>query len=205
MLPHIVPLGSFCFSASLLKRHGNRSCAYPFDWSFISLASVVTLVRNNLADLLDENKLTFSVGANGQRLTGHRDYGPNLFYHHDLSIDNTFSAFQRRSQRLITSLQSGSKFLCTVNYSEYGPTVFAQLRQLAAVLREKSALNELTAVTLMPGFENDMISTYTSDEFRLILVYSNHVRPGDGNYITDGLRLYSSCLEEDLVRTIGII
>lgn len=204
MPTHVVPLGSFCFSASLLKRHGHRACAYPFDWSFISLASVVKLVRNNLSDLLDESKLIFPVGGNGQQPTGHLDYGSNLFYHHDLSIEQTFNSFQRRSQRLISSLQSGSRFLCTVNYSEYGPTVFVELGQLVAALREKSSLNELTAVLLMPGCKNDMISTYVSDGCRLILVYSSHARTGDGNYITDGLRLYSSCLEDDLVRAIGL-
>ena len=65
VITHVLSLGSACFTARFMERHGLRRHAGPFDWVFSSPTMVEHCVADDFASFLDRSALVVNAGSDG--------------------------------------------------------------------------------------------------------------------------------------------
>lgn len=129
----VVSLGSHCYTAGLLERFGLRHSSWPFDWIFSSPSMVAHCLKDRFETFLDKSYYdpvpATERGPHGEGHCEHifykRKFGiRHIFNHHDPLIDAEYEMYVRRTQRLLSLLESDVRKLLLLvvrrfNKSEY--------------------------------------------------------------------------------------
>lgn len=98
---NVIPGGTFCFPASLLKRFGLRSKAFPFDWLFLSIDSLILILSDDFREFLDHDLCLSFCGINDhQEKTMHLRYDKlnplrPTFAHKNILNQDVYSYYSR--------------------------------------------------------------------------------------------------------------
>ena len=129
---HYISIGPYCESANILEKYHRRPQAFPFDYLFSSLSMIRHILTDRCVTFLDKTHLTEKNGA-----THHAFYADYLdteilrkhhyanqlpemaqnmksravFLHHNLLNEETYMAFQRRCDRLLTLMDQHEKIV----------------------------------------------------------------------------------------------
>lgn len=109
-------LGSFCYSAQLLRRNNLREESNPFDWLFSNIDMIKHCIEDDFKSFLDKSYYYSVNPAEGsdEKRCQHRLYESDdkypVFNHHDpLTIDEHYEHFVRSVDRFRKTLQSTEK------------------------------------------------------------------------------------------------
>ena len=212
-LDSFIPLGTFCYSANILKSLGLRSHAYPLDYTFAKLSHISHMLETKFDKLLDKELLYPAITLGPNKSTGHMLYG-HLFRHHDLTDESQLSAMKRRVDRLLENLQMGSIYLCTLNeaHGDYvqestdGVTLSIEQLEFCNRVIEFYQLNRIIMIYLKHGSESDVRVYNLMPRIYLVSVTSslgvmNTRFDGLGGKVMNtqnGMHLYCSATEKKL-------
>jgi hypothetical protein len=159
-----VPLGTHCFSASLLRRWKLRAWSGPFDWLFSSLPMITHCLDDDFRTFLDRSQyepVPVAARRDGPEANRvhHRLYREMfgvdfIFNHHDVHEDAPYAHFQRAVARFRQALASErhKAFLATRTQAE-GPLDDVQALRAALARRCNNfslMVYELPPTTLTP-------------------------------------------------------
>lgn len=82
-----VPIGTSCWPTHMLRKHGLRKSAYPFDWQITPLKSVYELLKNNFDGFMDDLLV-----------------GSRIYRWHYVESDNPDNPNMRRSRAKVYSV-----------------------------------------------------------------------------------------------------
>ncbi|MCE2575155.1 DUF1796 family putative cysteine peptidase [Komagataeibacter sp. FNDCR2] len=140
---HIVPLGTHCLAAGILRDAQLRRCALPFDWAFSTPGMIQHVLESDFADFIPPA---------GQEHAVYRDrFGLNdVFPHVDLTSNETRTTFNRRIARFRRILASRDATLF-VMVSRASIPIGWHFGPLVDLLMAQSPNAELLAVQLLPS------------------------------------------------------
>jgi hypothetical protein len=160
--PLVVPLGTHCFTAALLRRWGWRREAGPFDWLFSTIPMVTHVIEDDFARFLDP--------AEYQPVpVEHRRAGPDanrvhhafyrqrfgvehVFNHHDVHLPDVHQHFVRAVDRFRATLAADRpKLFIAFQWHYAGFEQEAQLLHTALAARTRRfALHVIAVVEPRP-------------------------------------------------------
>ena len=117
-------LGTFCFSAHLLRKYCLRPCSYPFDWVFCQPKIVADCFSDKFSLFLDKKcykehydpgKCHHSTYDPTQPLYEH--YNPPFFFHHNPTREPHYQHFVRSVNRVNQLLKRKTSKLFLIIYS----------------------------------------------------------------------------------------
>lgn len=121
-------LGSFCYSAQILRRNNIRQESNPFDWLFSNIEMVKHCIEDDFNAFLDKSYYYSVNPAEGsdEKRCQHKLYESDdkypVFNHHDpLTIDEHYQHFVRSVDRFRNTLKSTEKkvFIYTSYFNKY--------------------------------------------------------------------------------------
>lgn len=203
----IVPLGTFCYSANLLKAIGLRRHAYPLDYAFVKPADLVTLISTRFNCLLDIDFL-YPCITSGHITTAHLMYG-HIFRHHNLFDKAVLTRMHNRLNRLIEELLSGCTIVLTVNEA-HGDVMIKNNAQyniaydgLSRLIAQYNSRNRMLLVQLRYQTEARIDLSTIDTRVRLLDVASSKGQACKEFINTqNGLHLYCS-RSEIMVRSVA--
>lgn len=127
----VVPLGTHCFTAALLKRWGWRRQAGPFDWLFTTLPMITHMIEDDFERFLDPAEYRpvpepdRKAGVEVNRVNHayyHRQFGvEHVFNHHDVHLPADYQHFVRAVERFRSLLASDeAKLFLAFRWHETG-------------------------------------------------------------------------------------
>jgi hypothetical protein len=110
-------LGSFCYSAQLLRRNNLREESNPFDWLFSNIEMVKHCIEDDFKSFLDKSHyyLVEPYEGSTEMRCNHRlyslndDYNPVFNHHNPLENDDHYQHFVRSVDRFKNILKSDQK------------------------------------------------------------------------------------------------
>ncbi len=131
--PIVISLGVACQPVAQIRVHGLRYMAYPFDWCVTRHDALVRLIKNDFAQLLDENLIHFRSHVRiwntlyGYEMDGSRGFTFAHLCPKEANHENFFSTYwpllrervQRRIRRFYKALTSG-KYVYFVRAMNFG-------------------------------------------------------------------------------------
>lgn len=112
--PIIIPIGSNCFQARVLRTIGLRFLAYPFDWNITSLSAIYRLIENDFEGFCDK-KCYIRQGLRPVFDERYRIFFPHDFHvkeHYDDAefqddLERTIRRYEKRIARFYKAIHSG--------------------------------------------------------------------------------------------------
>lgn len=110
-------LGSFCYSAQLLRRNNLREESNPFDWLFSSIDMVKHCIEDDFKSFLDKSYYhtvgphegSTKIRCNHRLYSLNADYNPVFNHHNPLENDDDYQHFVRSIDRFKKILKSDDK------------------------------------------------------------------------------------------------
>lgn len=93
----IIPIGTFCYMATLLAKLNYRCTALPFDYIRSNISMVDDCINNNFEDFLNKNNYT-------NKGTGIIKYGNDIFIHHDMENTDVYNKMKQRTKYFLNIL-----------------------------------------------------------------------------------------------------
>lgn len=119
----VIPLGTFCLAAEMLKTRGMRDASYPFDWIFCSVSSLTAVLRDDFEQFLEPGHLVPTVDQHGHPRCMHALYDglhPErpTFAHRDPMRPEDRAYYERCIARFRAAAQLGVTFFLIEEFGE---------------------------------------------------------------------------------------
>jgi hypothetical protein len=130
---HYISIGPFCESANILGSFNLRQQAFPFDFMFSSLPMIRHIITDRCVTFLDKSHYSIREGGTYHAIYSNYIDTPILrihhaqqndtshmvntlkerpvFLHHNLLEEETYKAFQRRCERLLSVIDNHEKIV----------------------------------------------------------------------------------------------
>jgi hypothetical protein len=161
-------LGTFCYTANILKALGLRKAAYPLDYTFENIGHVNHMLSTNFKYLLDRSLIYPAISNQTRTTTGHLIYG-HIFRHHDLINNEVYERMLIRVERLRMSLSAGTACFITLNEAHRDPILKVRDQEInlpkmleftEQCISRYSGMNQCIFIQLRHAFESK-VHTYT--------------------------------------------
>ncbi|HEV7326101.1 MAG TPA: DUF1796 family putative cysteine peptidase, partial [Bosea sp. (in: a-proteobacteria)] len=131
---HVVPLGTNCLTAAVLKSNGLKRYSTPFDWLFSSPGAVLHCLRDDFSTFLDASHYRSIPRPEGERGAEHLWFVENfnvtqMFAHRDPTEPVHYAYFERCVQRFrdVCASEDGKIFWMLSEAKHDAVELFAQL------------------------------------------------------------------------------
>lgn len=112
VLQKIIPLGTFCITAEILRKADIRQASFPFDWLFCSVSSITDIMRDDFKKFLDPTYLVSISDEHEGRKCMHALYDGlqfdrPTFNHKDPTLNEDRAYYERCIKRFRDSAALG--------------------------------------------------------------------------------------------------
>ena len=116
-IEYAVSLGIVCHATSWINQMDLKRGSYPFDWICSSTSIVLDCIEGDFKKFLDRD-LHIPNGGDPCNLekSGHKFYGANILYHHNIRNDEKYSYFVRCVKRFRLLLKKPGRKLYVISY-----------------------------------------------------------------------------------------
>lgn len=178
-----ISIGEWCSPASLLKEMKIRNFSTPFEWLFSKIGMVNECIEDNFQLFLDKNQYISS----GKKQCHHIEYEkkykvPILFNHHNLTNEEDYQHFVRRTNRFMECINSDTPLLYLhigipnipqfKNFSSHGIPDIEQLEKFASKI--KCEESKIISIHLLDNKSKDgPIVNIIRNENKLLIIEIN--------------------------------
>ena len=100
---NIIPIGSFCQLPATLERLNLRKEAYPFDYLRTNPMMITDCINNNFENFLNKDNYFLN-----NSYIGIKNYGNDIFIHHNIIKKDIYETFVRRIDRFTNLLHNNN-------------------------------------------------------------------------------------------------
>lgn len=173
---NIISLGSFCQVAGSLSRIDRREIAYPFDYIRSNPKMIIDCISNNFSKFLDKKGY---IKNNDNDSIGIKEYGSDVFVHHNILDDDVYESFVRRSERFMEKLESNEKKIFISLFQPWDDTTSAMIN-----CKHPDLINDCIDL-------NELLQKYPNCEYHVIINNFDDNRRIENVYDKDGLKIYN--------------
>ncbi|HCA3523971.1 TPA: DUF4214 domain-containing protein [Klebsiella aerogenes] len=154
---NIIPLGSHCLAASILKKYNLKKHSYPFDWIFSSPGVVYECLCDDFKTFMDKqhhisitgNRINNSPEQGATHKYFESKYGTKEFFtHRDITLKENYEYYERTINRFLNALSSDDgKVFIIISRGQHDLT--SNFDKISTKLNEKTKNFHLIAVQLV--------------------------------------------------------
>ena len=200
---HVIPLGTNCYAAWLIKALNLRNAAYPFDWIFSHPAMVADMLADRFARFLDPREHVRSpddlADPHPPRCDhlGYREaFGVrHVFNHHDVTAAAGLDHFRRAADRFLAVTGGRDKVLLLM-VNNVVPVRQEGFATLARAVDDLGARNTLLCINV--GCTGDTLDMGMGEPFQ---IGRHRLRTYRSTSVIDGVR-FTNPLDDLVLRSV---
>jgi len=196
---YICSLGALCHTASWIKQMQMKKCSFPFDWIFSNPNMIIDCIDNDFKIFLDKNfHIPHEIHTNSKQISGHKVYGGQIFNHHYILEDNTYSYFVRCVNRFRILTKKKENKLFIISFVNTREKISKELKNNIINLYKKleSITTNFNLLVVYHGIGHNMRSEIVeiNENIKIIEIFTQAL--SDGTHINNTVenQFYNNCV-----------